>query len=164
MFYKDVGLLSCTLVFLVMLLLYKTVTYLIAKSKKLELLLEGSPICLIRNGRFCIGDFEKEDLATDEFFSELRVKQVSHLGQVEQAYLETSGEVSVFYYEDEEVRFGLPILPDLYEQQRTEILQPGSYACAFCGFTEEKKVAPVSVCPICNRDKWVSATNKRRIS
>lgn len=163
MFYKDVGLLSCTLVFAVMLVLYKVITYFVAKSKKLELLLEGKPICLIEDGRFCIGDFKKEDLATDEFFSELRIKNVSHLGQVAQAFLETSGEVSVFYYEDEDVKYGLPILPNEYEQRSRNITTAGKYACTFCGHVEELMPQPVHLCPVCKKDSWLAATNRKRI-
>jgi uncharacterized membrane protein YcaP (DUF421 family) len=31
------------------------------------------------------------------------MKSIEHLGQVKNAFMETSGEVSVFYYEDHEV-------------------------------------------------------------
>lgn len=164
MFYKDVGLLSCALVFLIMLLLYKTITFFMAKSKRLELMLEGRPICLIQDGQFCIGDFQKEDLATDEFYSELRIQSVSQLGQVRQAYLETSGEVSIFYYEDKDVKYGLPILPKEYEGRSKSIPYAGKFACTFCGQVEA--LAPVSVhhCSVCSRDSWVAATDRKRIS
>ena len=38
-----------------------------------------------------------------EFFMELRVNSVEQLGQVRLAILETNGQISVFYYPDEEV-------------------------------------------------------------
>jgi uncharacterized membrane protein YcaP (DUF421 family) len=62
-----------------------------------------------QRGKFSIATLKKESLAQDEF-SELRMKSIEHLGQ-KNAFMETSGEVSVFYYEDHEVQPGLPILP-----------------------------------------------------
>ena len=164
MFYKEVGLLSCMLVFIMMLSLYRLITHLMAKSKKLETLIEGKPVCVVKDGKFCINDFRKEGLAQDEFFSEMRVYNVSHLGQIEQAWLETSGELSIFYYEDEDVKFGLPIRPDEYEEQLVAITSKGIYTCSFCGQVTELEPAPIHHCDVCGRDHWNKAINNRRIA
>jgi uncharacterized membrane protein YcaP (DUF421 family) len=164
MFYKEVGIVSCIVVFMMMLGLYRLTTHLIAKSKKLETLIEGKPVCVIEQGRFCINDFRKEGMAQDEFFSELRVMSISHLGQVEQAWLETSGEISVFYYEDEAVRYGLPIRPREYNAQFKEIKTAGIYACSFCGNAVTLQPAPVHHCDVCGKDTWNIAINSKRIS
>lgn len=164
MFYKEVGIISCIVVFTMMLGLYRLTTHLIAKNKKLETLIEGKPVCVIEDGKFCVGDFRKEGLAQDEFFAELRILNISHLGQVEQAWLETSGEISVYYYEDEDVRYGLPIRPREYDARAREIKAAGIYACSFCGNTQQLQPAPVHHCRICNKETWNLASNKRRIS
>lgn len=47
MFYKEVGLAFTILVFLIIIVLYAALTYIVGKSKKVENLLEGKPVCLI---------------------------------------------------------------------------------------------------------------------
>ncbi|HVE61916.1 MAG TPA: YetF domain-containing protein [Chitinophagaceae bacterium] len=164
MFYKDVGLLPAFIVFTMVISLYRFITYMIGKSKKFEHMIEGRPVCLISEGKFSIDNFEKEPLAQDEFFGELRIQGVMHLGQIELGIIETTGDISLFFYPDEDVKYGLPILPALYNQKMKKIANEQYYACSFCGYTE--KLLPVNkhACPICKRDEWVEATNKKRIT
>jgi len=82
MFYKDVGILPALIVFSMIVGLYTLVTYLIGKNKKFETLVEGKPVCLIRDGVFAIDNFKKEVLREDEFFAELRLQSISQLGQM----------------------------------------------------------------------------------
>ncbi len=164
MFYEEVGIVSAIVVFAVVIAGYRLTTWLTVKSKRVEKLVEGETVCLIADGKFCIADFDKEDLAQDEFFSELRCKSVSHLGQVERAYLEVSGEVSVFFYADEEVKYGLPVLPHEFKQKLQNIPDAGMYACRNCGNTVDIS-APTSKyeCTECQRHHWVKAVNRKRI-
>lgn len=118
MFYNDVGILPPLIVFVMLVSLYSLLTLLVGKSKKFELLLEGKPIYLIENGTFSIDNFKKEVLGADEFFSELRLKGISQLGQVSAAIEESNGEISVFYAADEDVKYGLPILPDMLDKAK----------------------------------------------
>jgi uncharacterized membrane protein YcaP (DUF421 family) len=162
MFYEDVGLLPAMLVFLIILTMYRGVTWLLAKSKRFENFIEGKIHCLIEDGQFSLESFEKEDLAQDEFFTELRLKSIEHLGQVRNAYIETNGDISVFYYPDDEVKFGLPIRPQLYNLKSTQIPKSGIYACTFCANTQ--KLEPTTAkCTVCNRDEWVEAIKTLRI-
>ena len=133
------------------------------KNKKFEKLVEGRPVCLIKAGRFSIENYQKEALGEDEFFAELRLQSISHLGQVEKAIEESSGNISIFYYTDDEVQYGLPIMPDSLKACHQEIRQSDHYSCVFCGYTV--KIEPVSkyTCPVCNRLKWVESSNKKRI-
>jgi len=156
MFYEDVGIIPAITVFSVIIILYRFVTWLIGRSKRFEEFIEGKTECLITEGKFGITAFKKESLAQDEFFTELRLNSVEHLGQVKKAYLETSGEVSIFYYEDEEVKYGLPILPELFLKKSKTIPENGLYACAFCGNVAEQKIGNPT-CSDCNRKEWVAA-------
>ncbi len=162
MFYKDVGLVHATLVFVVVILLYKIVIFAIAKSKKVEKLMEGKPVYLIKNGKFSLEDFDKEPLAYDEFFSEMRLKGVSHLGQVDKAIVETNGQLSLFYFKPEDVKFGLPILPEDIEKPHKEIINPDIFACFLCGHTQELNLG-VHACEICDNKTWIQAKNEKRI-
>lgn len=162
MFYKDVGLVHAILVFVVVILLYRILIFAIGKSKKVEKLMEGNPVYLIKNGKFSLEDFDKEPLALNEFFSEMRLKGVSHLGQVDKAIVETNGQLSLFYFKEEEVKFGLPILPEYIEKQYKEIKTTDIYACLNCGHTQELNHG-VHICEICENKIWVKAKNEKRI-
>lgn len=163
MLYEDVGIVPAVIVFIVIIILYRSVTWLTGKSKKFEEFIEGKTECLIKEGRFSIASFEKESLAQDEFFSELRIKSVEHLGQIKTAFIETSGEISVFYYEDSEVKYGLPILPDLFHKKSKIIPFNSTYACTFCGHIEEQK-AGTAKCTVCHKEEWVPAIKTIRIT
>ncbi|MBA9071976.1 uncharacterized membrane protein YcaP (DUF421 family) [Flavobacterium gossypii] len=161
MFYEDVGLIPAITVFIVIISMYRFVTMLIGKFQWFENLVEGKTECLIKEGKFSISSFEREGLAQDEFFSELRLRSIEHLGQVKNAYLETSGEVSVFFYDDKDVKYGLPILPQLFNQKNVAIPKDGLFSCTFCAHTQKVKAGKAS-CQICQKTEWVEAINTLR--
>lgn len=164
MFYKEIGILNAFTVFIVIILCYKLTTYLAIKSDKFEKMIEGTPICLVKNGRFSITNFKNEPLGYDEFFAEMRQHSVSHLGQIEIALIEVTGEISLFYYRDEDVKYGLPILPHLYLEQHCQIMKKDIYSCYFCGHTETIEETDKHLCTVCNKDKWVKSINLTRIT
>ena len=163
MFYSKVGLIPAILVFVMIILLYKVTNYLVAQSKWFQFIIEGHPIRLIEKGRFYYDEIKKQTMAQDEYLPDLRMKGITQMGQVEHAFIESSGEISVVYYSDEKVKYGLPILPDFYDEKRIKIEEAGMYACLYCGQTEEALPTSIKNCPICNRHTWVKASNERRI-
>lgn len=163
MFYEDVGIVPAVIVFLSIISLYRAVTWLTGKSQWFENLIEGKSLCLINEGKFSIDKFKKENLAQDEFFSEMRIKGIEHLGQIRHAFLEPSGELSVFFFPDEQVRPGLPILPDIYATKSKTIYQQAIYACAFCGHTELLIPGKAS-CTVCCKEEWVLAIDVLRVT
>jgi uncharacterized membrane protein YcaP (DUF421 family) len=164
MFYKEVGLLSALAVIFCIIFCYKITTYLVFKYKAVEKLLEGEPIYLIEDGVFLIKNFNKESLGYDEFFSEMRQKSVSHLGQIDIAIMEISGEISLYFYEDKDVLYGLPILPVLFTSQLHVIIEEKHYSCTYCGFTEIISVKSDHFCPNCKHNQWVKSINNLRIT
>ena len=162
MFYHDVGLLPAIAVFLIVITLYKIITYIAGRVEKVEEFIEGKPIKLLEEGTIVFENFKNESLAYDELFSELRLKNVDQLGQVKQAFLETSGELSVFFFSDEDVKFGLPILPDIYTQEEAKILKAGVYACCHCGQVKTITTSEL-ICPICFKKSWIEASKNKRI-
>jgi uncharacterized membrane protein YcaP (DUF421 family) len=166
LFYEDVGLIPAITVFVIILILYRTTTHIISKSKKIEEWLEGKPVILIENGEFSTEHFEKEDLAQDEFFAELRLRNVEHLGQVKLAILETNGQISVFFFEEKEVLYGLPITPKLFYEKLTTLEKDKIYACTFCGHTHHQIVKSTSemICENCKRREWALALNNKRVA
>lgn len=164
MFYKDVGLLPSILVFLVVVLLYRLITNMINKSRHIEQFVEGVPRLVVENGRFIVENFRKEPIAFDELFAQLRLNHIEHLGQVREATVETNGEVSIYYFADEEVRWGLPISSKFSGKSTVPIGEQGHYACTYCGHTEHLQPVESHSCLVCGKNKWLKAMNKRRIS
>jgi uncharacterized membrane protein YcaP (DUF421 family) len=164
MFYKEVGVLPAIIVFVLTISVYKLIIYFIGKSKRFEDMIEGKPVCLIKDGAFSVKNFPKESFGEDEFFAELRMQSVSQLGQIEEAIQETSGDISLFFYDDDEVKYGLPIMPDSLENWQYEIEKTDYYSCIFCGYTQKIKPVEECICPKCSKKKWVKASNKKRVS
>ncbi len=163
MFYQEVGLLPAILVFIVVITMYKLITFLTGRYEKVEAFIEGKPVKLIQNGKIIFPTFRKEALAYDELFSQLRQHNVTHLGQVRSAYLETSGDLSIFYFPDEKVIPGLPILPDIYDFPCEEIRPDVTYVCKHCG--EIKPENPVAgPCLICGEDEWLETMQEIRVT
>jgi uncharacterized membrane protein YcaP (DUF421 family) len=163
MFYEDVGIVHALVVFVVVLVLYRFVTWLTGKSTFIEKLLEGRTECLIDGGKFAMQKFERESLAQDEFFTELRLRNIEHLGQVKKAYIETTGDISIFFYADDDVKPGLPIIPELFNDQCTDIPGTGLYSCCRCGETKTMHTGKQQ-CPVCKGNKWVAAIHTKRIT
>lgn len=163
MFYKDVGILPALIVFGVIVGLYSLVIFVVGRSKRFEELVEGKPVCLIKDGVFSINNFSKETVGEEEFFSELRLHGVSQLGQIEEAIIETSGNISIFYYQDDEVKFGLPIMPGSLENSKKAIKHPGHYSCIFCGYTKQIQPCEQYTCPTCKKLEWVESSIRKRV-
>ncbi len=164
MFYQEVGLVPAIVVFASIIILYRVTTYAVAKNDLVETLIEGQPKYIIEDGSFCLQKFNKNILGDDEFFTELRMQNVTHLGQLKLVILETNGELSVFFYEDKDVKAGLPILPHLYNDKQKVIPQNGSYACAYCGNVKLLTKGDTPQCKICEREKWVATQDDTRVT
>lgn len=163
MFYDDVGILHALAVFVVVLTSYRLLIILIARNKSAEVLLEGKPHYIIREGRLCIGEMPSDELGSDEFFGQLRTQSIEHLGQLRCVIMEDTGNLSVFFYSDEEVKPGLPILPDEYNKKSSKITSSGLYACSYCGNTKHLEPVERVLCEVCDNVEWVSAIDRRRI-
>lgn len=162
MIYKEIGIVSSLLTFAVVVICYKVLTFFVFKYKSFENLIEGKPVYIVRDGLFSIEEFRKENLSEDEFFMELRTKGVYHLGQVEAAILEISGQVSVFFLPNECLKYGLPILPDKQEKVVLNPLHNHYYSCLFCGQTLLFEENTSTVCERCGKKEWILSSNRKR--
>lgn len=157
---EDFAIIPSLLVFAAVLGVYRLLTYLATKSEGIENIMEGKPIYIIEEGVFTL-DKGDNTIAKDEFLAEMRVKGIEHLGQVRTAILETNGQVSFFYFEDEDVVPGLPILPKVYARKSMNITETADYACTFCGTVSTRSEG--GNCRRCNRNEWVKSIDKKRI-
>lgn len=163
MFYKEVGIAVAATVLVVTILIYRIIIYLVTHSEKIELYFEGKPEYLIRNGQFTKEFLHEKKLGVDEFFSELRMQNIEHIGQVKDVLLETNGTLSIIFRERELTEHGLPIWPEKYLDTVNDILPDQYYSCMTCGKTVLGTDIANSVCS-CKEKKFVRAIATKRIS
>lgn len=161
MIYKEIGVISALIAFTVVTICYKLLTVLVFRFKWIETLVEGKEVYIIKKGKFSTGEFKKESLSKDEFFMELRLRGVFHLGQVEYAILETTGEVSVYFFDQNKIKYGSPILPDSLNKPIKTFEADTFYSCTFCGHTEKRTIEESFLCSHCNKNEWVKASNRK---
>ena len=162
MLYKDLGILPSVVVFIAVIAMYRLVTYLIAKNDRFETLMEGRPAYILKDG-VILEAFKDQPLGHDEFFAALRQNHVNHLGQIETVIIEADGQLSVFFYADDKVRPGLPILPEDLDQHSDSIAAEGLYSCFLCGTTERLSPSPAFQCRRCDHDRCVKAADGKRV-
>lgn len=163
MFNPESAILPALVVFVTILLFYRLITWIASRSERFESILEGDPLYVIEEGVFTQVEGSDQTYAKDEFFAEMRQKNIEHVGQVQCAILETNGTVSFFYYPDEEVKPGLPILPKIYQRKRNLLAQSGQYACTTCGQVQDLSPG-THTCPRCQKNEWVESIQTVRIT
>ncbi len=159
MFYEDVALFPAFTVFTVVILLYILVTKLTDRVRWLEKVLEGEPIYVLRNGTILKDKLRQANISKEELFSELRLRNVEHLGQVKLALVEASGEISLMYFDEENTRAGLPIYPGVSERYTNADLNVVP-VCEDCGNLGESSMHK---CPVCGAKTWLKAIHSKRI-
>lgn len=159
MFYSKVGLLPAILVFVVIVVLYKIINHFMFRSSYFEQMLQGRLVHLVEDGAFLLDALKREELGENEIYSDLRLLNISQLGQVEHAYIESNGKISVFYYPDEKVRYGLPILPKNLAQKISMIVESGHYSCSYCGNTELVTAPKQFDCTTCGKEECIKSEN-----
>ncbi len=158
MFQDDFPLMHAAIVFVIVISLYKLLTWLVGKFDFFNTLLEGKALVIVREGEFAVNEENKSTFSKMEFFSELRNESIEHLGQVRIAVLETDGSLSLLRYPEEEIKYGLPIFPDDYQEVDQQSATDSPIACMYCGhvITAEKPLA----CTKCGHHKFAKAMNK----
>ncbi|TGE23084.1 DUF421 domain-containing protein [Hymenobacter metallicola] len=164
MLYDDTPLLHAAVVFIIVPILYLLFNKATEKFPRFSDWLEGRPVLLVEDGRICIDEFRQQNLTQKELFGEMRQLQVEHLGQVRRAYIEATGNISIYFYVDEDVQPGLPIWPERLTQTYRHAPEAGPYACATCGKVRELLKAAVARCPVCQDDHWIPACEAKRIT
>jgi uncharacterized membrane protein YcaP (DUF421 family) len=137
---------------------------LINKNKRVEALVEGEPNVVVENGVIKWDCLTKDNLSKEDLFRSLRSKDVEHLGQIDKAIFETSGQISVMFKPPKKVKPGLSLLPENKIKPEAIIKAPnpvpegGLYCCLDCG--NLKTLQPeqkVSKCELCGGKEWVEA-------
>lgn len=161
-FYHDVPLLPVAVVFLTLLLLYRVTVWVMTKSKKFEAWIDGLPVTVIRNGLYELKSLEKLNISSSEILMELRQRGVEHLGQVRLALMETDGDISLYFYDQEDLRPGLSVLPLEHRAEFIKVPASGLYCCVSCGFAQSILEEHEARCSRCDHDIWSKALSTQR--
>ncbi|WP_428943657.1 YetF domain-containing protein [Pantoea sp. FN060301] len=161
-FYDDVPVLPVAMVFVVLLLLYRFTTFIMARSPRFSNWVEGEVITLIQDGLYELKSLRGLNISEDEFFMELRQDGVEHLGQVRLALIELDGQISTFLYDHKDVRPGLSVLPPPHRENYSQVPVAGTYACNHCGQTQKIAAGCTLICPRCQGRSWSVALSSTR--
>ncbi|WP_061708586.1 DUF421 domain-containing protein [Pseudenterobacter timonensis] len=161
-FYDDVPMIPVFVVFVSLAVFYRLVMWAMSKSEKLEDLFEGKPVVIVEEGKLAWDKVRSANMTEFEFFMELRLSGVEQLGQVRLAIMETNGQLSVYFYGDEEVKPGLCILPDVCVERFTHVPEAGNYACARCGEVVTMQPHDHQLCPRCANAEWTKVSLAKR--
>lgn len=164
MLYDDTPVLHTVVVFVVVSLLYRMFNWATEKYPRFSDFLEGKPVLLVEEGRICLDNFNQQNITQKELFGELRQLQIEHLGQVRRAYIEATGNMSAYFYEDKDVKPGLPIWPERTEKISHRAEEAGPHACTRCGQVEELARGGIAHCPVCQHDEWIVACETKRVA
>ena len=159
MFYPDVPLLPALLCITVLVLLHRMMTWLVVRDEAVETLLEGVPHELIRDGRINLDGLQQARLSKEDLFEFLRVANIRQLGQVQRAYQEQNGQISLLHQPCGDSPLGLPIVPpwdlEAPERQSGEAACPDQpLACLDCGHCNH---TAQTACPHCGGQDWTPA-------
>ena len=91
---------------LLLLLIQLGTSYWSLKSKKIRDLIDGDPSVIIRNGEIIESEMRKQRYNLDDLFQQLREQQIGSIQDVSYAFLEPSGNLSVFKNDGDH-----PVLP-----------------------------------------------------
>lgn len=91
---------------ILLLFIQLTTSYMSLKSKKMRDLLDGDPSVIIRNGEIMETEMRKLRYNLDDLFQQLREQQIGSIQDVDYAFLEPSGNLSVFTKDGQH-----PVLP-----------------------------------------------------
>ena len=115
MFYAHVPLSHGMLVLTVIIVLHRAVSVVTDRSERAEDVLEGEPVLVIRDGTILEERLRSGALSRRELLMKLRQQGIRDVGDVERAFFEPNGQVSVFQAPDD-------------RRKRSESTAPGDIA------------------------------------
>ena len=114
MFYRHVPLTHGILVLTVVLLLHRAMSFVTIRSERGEDVLEGEPLLVVEDGAVIASALGAGTLSRRELMSLLRQQGIEDVGEVDKAFFEPGGQLSLFQANQS-------------EQKKTESTLPGDY-------------------------------------
>lgn len=85
---------------IILLIIQLLSSFISLKSKKFRNIVDGEPTIIIRHGQILEHEMRKQRYNLDDLFQQLREQQIGSVHEVSFAYLEPSGNLSVFKHDD----------------------------------------------------------------
>ena len=82
--------------------------YITMKSRRLRFILDGKPSLIISNGKVNYHDMIKQRYTLDDLLLSLRQKEIRDISDVEFAFLEANGKLSIFKYKPFKIKGDYP--------------------------------------------------------
>ncbi len=86
------------------------------KSKKVRDLIDGDPSLIVKNGVINEEEMRKQRYNLDDLFQQLRESRVPSIKNIQYAYLEPSGKLSIFLKDDDALTLPLIVDGDIIER------------------------------------------------
>lgn len=112
MIYPDVALLHGILAITVVILLHRATTFVLARHRRLEKRLEGAPLLVVEKGKVITDSLLIGALTERELMSLLRLQGIRDTGEIEHAWFEPSGRISIFRYPARGRKKGRSTMPE----------------------------------------------------
>lgn len=161
-FYQEIPLFHGILVLIVIVMLQRIYTYFLSHSEIIETAMEGIPVLMVLQGVIQEGALKSCHLSQEELLQLLRCKGITQLGEVEAAYMEQNGQLSLFKADVPSV--GLAIVPpwDLCAPKTLTHHHQGERSCLLCGAVPEQTPGcnNTQQCTYCNHDAFTYAVQK----
>jgi uncharacterized membrane protein YcaP (DUF421 family) len=162
MFYPEVPLFHALLVVTAVILLNKGIDLLLYRFDTMKKAVDGRAVEVVRNGRMAKEGLAARNMSVAELQEMLRLKGITNLGEIAMAYIEASGQMSVFTLEKPQL--GLPLIPVREDPDENAIpsadalVKGQDYACAHCGLTgAPPPITEAGCCRACGHSAWVEA-------
>ena len=144
MFQPDVPILHAMFVILLVVLADKAVDYALQHWPRAKRFVDGTPTEILRDGHLRVAGLKAERVGAPEVMELLRLKGIRNLGELEFAFMEPSGDLSIFHADPP--RPGLAIVPPLELRDLPPPDGGSDRCCVTCGQTRAPGAA---VCPEC---------------
>lgn len=117
MFYPSVPLLHGIVVLTVVILLHRLLATLTGRYRRVEDAIEGEPLLVVENGAINEQALGAGTLSRQELMTELRLRGVRDVADIELAFFEPSGRMSVLFRRREQQRPAVSTLPPQFEKR-----------------------------------------------
>jgi uncharacterized membrane protein YcaP (DUF421 family) len=147
----DRGLLPALLIAIVVIIVGRMISRFSFTNKKFEEKSQGELSVLVEDSVMQLSELKKNSISRERLFSQLRSKEVTHLGQVKRVYFEAGGFFTLI--KNNPVKPGLCIIPnwdlDLIAEKKHS---PSERVCRSCGMLMKDKT-----CQNCGNEKTEAA-------